>query len=220
MSGLIASAGLLGCGAIAGSSGDWLRPGDGEIVKELFAQSGLRLGASVLDVGCGVGESLGWLERHGYTGIGIDRDGDVLAFAATRVASALFQGDATCLPFADSSFDAVLSECSLSLMPDRRAALGEWRRVLKDDGRLLLADVDWPGDDDRDGLAEDVAAAGFSILDQQDRSEVLAGFAARFIFQHGSLDALWGDCRRKGDARPRYRLVIAAASPRTGSVEP
>ena len=205
------SPGLFGCGCVEGAAGEWLRPGDGAIVKELFERSGLRLGSLVLDVGCGTGESLAWLERHGFVGMGIDRDAKVLAIAASRVASALFHGDASRLPFADGCLDAVLSECSLSLVPDRQATLREWARVLKPGGRLLLGDVDWPGESGRDELAVDIGVAGFTILHHDDRSDVLPGFVARFIFRYGSLDALWGDCACGGPSggRPRYRLFVA-----------
>jgi len=213
--------GLFGCGCIEGAGGEWLRPGDGTIVKELFARSGLPLGASVLDVGCGAGDSLVWLERHGFAGIGVDRDERTLAIAAARVVSALFHGDGAHLPFADACFDAVLSECSLSLMPDRRAALVEWVRVLKSGGRLLLADVDWPRRDGRDDLREDIVAAGFTILHDDDRSDVFAGFVARFIFRYGSLDALWGACAAQAAGRPRYRLLVASRSAEpTGRANP
>lgn len=211
--------GLFGCGCVEGAAGEWLRPGDGAIVTALFERSGLRLGAKVLDVGCGAGDSLAWLERRGFSGIGIDRDERTLALAASRVASPLFHGDGAHLPFADACLDAVLSECSLSQMPDRRVALAEWRRVLKAGGRLLLADVDWPSSEGCDSLAEDIAAAGFHILHDEDRSDALAGFVARFIFHYGSLDPLWGD--RDGappaGGRPGYRLIIAEPTPPTGS---
>lgn len=218
--------GLFGCGCIEGASGEWLRPGDGAIVSELFERSGLRLGSLVLDVGCGTGESLAWIERHGFVGMGVDRDERTLAIAASRVVSALFHGDGARLPLADACVDAVLSECSLSLMPDRHAALAELARVLKPAGRLLLADVEWPAQDGRDDVAEDLLAAGFTILHDEDRSNVLAGFVARFIFQYGSLEALWGDraCGMRAKGRPRYRLMITARpgepSSSTGSTNP
>ncbi len=200
--------GLFRCGAVDDGAGGLLRPGGGGIIGLLFEQAGLRLGADVLDVGCGAGESLAWLERHGYRGTGVDRDETALALAASRTAAALFHADGCRLPFADGGFDAVLSECSLSLMADRRAALAEWHRVLKPDGRLLLADVDWPDAAGGDPFRDDVLAAGFAVLHGADRSDVLAGFAARFVFRYGSLDALWGDdCRRPGK-RPRYRLLV------------
>ncbi|WP_051228698.1 DVU_1556 family methyltransferase [Pleomorphomonas oryzae] len=210
----LALPGLFGCGCVEDAAGERLRPGDGAIVKELFEHSRLRLGSLVLDVGCGTGESLSWLERHGFVGIGVDRDERALAIAASRVVSALFHGDGAHLPFASAAVDAVLSECSLSLMSDRRAALAEWARVMKLGGRLLLADVDWPSHDGRDELVDDIAAAGFTILHEEDRSDVLPAFVARFIFRYGSLDALWGDraCTGQAAGRPRYRLLVAIRS--------
>jgi ubiquinone/menaquinone biosynthesis C-methylase UbiE len=208
-------AGLAGCGRLTDAAGEPLRPGDGAIVAELVQLSGLRTGARVLDVGCGGGDSLAWLERRGFVGVGVDRDRTSLALAASKTASTLLIADAARLPLSDGEVDAVLAECSLSLMADRRAALAEWRRVLKPGGRLLLADIDWPAPGG-DPFRDDVAATGFDILHEADRSDVLAGFVARFVFQHGSLDALWGDRPRPSD-KPRYRLLIAAP---TGSPPP
>ena len=41
-------------------------------------------------------------------------------------------------PFADDTFDTVVSTDALCAVPDRDIALGEMRRVLKPDGRLLF----------------------------------------------------------------------------------
>lgn len=52
----------------------------------------------------------------------------------------LRQGDARELPFADASFDSVVSTFSLCAIPDPTAALAEMDRVLRPGGLLLLAD--------------------------------------------------------------------------------
>ena len=49
------------------------------------------------------------------------------------------QGDATTLPFADASYDAVMSQFALMYFPDRAAALKEMARVLRPGGRLAIA---------------------------------------------------------------------------------
>jgi SAM-dependent methyltransferase len=47
--------------------------------------------------------------------------------------------DAQSLPYADKTFDAVIANYMLYHVPDRRKALAEIRRVLKDDGVLFAA---------------------------------------------------------------------------------
>src|SRR4051794_35822322 len=51
------------------------------------------------------------------------------------------QGDATNLPFEDASIDAVILTAVLGEIPDRAAALGEIRRVLKPSGRLVVGEL-------------------------------------------------------------------------------
>ena len=47
--------------------------------------------------------------------------------------------DAQSIPYADETFDAVIANHMLYHVPDRRQALKEMRRVLKDDGILFAA---------------------------------------------------------------------------------
>jgi hypothetical protein len=63
------------------------------------------------------------------------------AVTSAAGAVALVQGDAVRLPLRAGSFDGVLCECTLSLFRERRAALGEIRRVLVADGVLGLTDM-------------------------------------------------------------------------------
>jgi ubiquinone/menaquinone biosynthesis C-methylase UbiE len=49
------------------------------------------------------------------------------------------EGDATALPFPDGSFDLVTCQQGLQFFPDRLLALREFRRVLADGGRVVIA---------------------------------------------------------------------------------
>jgi len=51
------------------------------------------------------------------------------------------QMDAQCIPYDDKIFDAVIANHMLYHVPDRRKALAEIRRVLKDDGHLIATTV-------------------------------------------------------------------------------
>jgi SAM-dependent methyltransferase len=100
-------------------------------------------GDHVLDVGCGTGV----LARTAADRVsadcqvtGLDRNAGMLAVARRlRPQIDWCQGDATQLPFADASYDVVMSQFALMYFPDRTAALREMVRVLRPQGRLALA---------------------------------------------------------------------------------
>jgi len=214
--------GLFGCGALRDGAGEPLRPGGLALTRELIDRAGFRAGDTVADVGCGLGASTRLLRERGVAAFGVD----VVApddAGAHGEAAPFVVADAARLPFADESLDGVLSECSLSLTADRALTLAEWRRALRLGGRLALSDVyrrDGGGAGriaTREALCADVAAAGFRVDGFEDRSDALRGWAARFIFAFGSLDALWGggcalDSGSDGKARLGYALLIATKS--------
>lgn len=103
----------------------------------------------VLDVGCGFAEhDMLWSARFAPQGVvGLNLSVDQLQAAAhpfpdrTRVGVFLLAADAVRLPFADGSFDAVLSVESAFHFRPRTAFLREAARVLRPGGRLALADL-------------------------------------------------------------------------------
>jgi ubiquinone/menaquinone biosynthesis C-methylase UbiE len=115
--------------------------------EDLVARVGLRPGERVLDVGCGTGAvARAAVPLVGSSGqvVGSDPSADRIAVAATLptpdgATIEWRQGDATAMPFYDESFDVVLCQQVLHLIPDRAAALSEMRRVLMPGGRLGLS---------------------------------------------------------------------------------
>ncbi len=74
------------------------------------------------------------------------------------------QGDATALPFADASIDAVALTAVLGEIPDPVAALREIRRVLKPGGRLVVGELFGdPHFTTRAALERQAAAAALSV---------------------------------------------------------
>lgn len=221
--------GLFGDGRVCGPDGAPLRPGGLGATEALLDRADFPEGALVVDVGCGQGASVATLLHRGLVGIGVDRERETLALARDRLAEATFVlGEADALPFDSGSVDGLLAECSLSTMSDRRRVLREWFRVLKPGGRLALGDV-YRRAVETDAFAsgsdltpfaswrrisEDLAEAGFRVEWFEDRSDVMVEWVGRFIFAHGSLEALWGgECGLTMDAvrgaRPGYYLALA-----------
>jgi ubiquinone/menaquinone biosynthesis C-methylase UbiE len=101
----------------------------------------------VLDIGCGTGQLARRVSEAFPRArvVGCDFSRGMLAHAAARTRSVRWvQGDAGRLPFADRVFDAVVSTEAFHWFPDQAAALGEFFRVLRPGGRLLLALVNTP----------------------------------------------------------------------------
>jgi ubiquinone/menaquinone biosynthesis C-methylase UbiE len=111
--------------------------------------AGLRMfrpakGMSVLDVGCGTGTGLELYQRYQCQLYGLDASPAMLNIARGRLADSarLDLGDATRMPYEDSKFDLVISMLTLHEMSPEtlEAVIGEIKRVLKRDGRILLID--------------------------------------------------------------------------------
>ena len=73
--------------------------------------------------------------------VGIDPVREVLAYAAKRGVSVV-QGVAEALPFANSSFDYILSVTTICFVEDAGAMLAEASRVLKPAGKLVIGFID------------------------------------------------------------------------------
>ncbi len=106
---------------------------------------GLRLaGQSVLDIGCGTGVvAMQALQAGARDAVCGDISMHIMEPAKHKVlprpGSLRFtQLDAEDLPFADDSFDAVLSGMSFGLFPDQRRALREMVRVAKPSGLVCI----------------------------------------------------------------------------------
>lgn len=109
----------------------------------------LRPGERVLDIGSGPGFlACDMAAAVGAAGsvTGLDSSEHMLILAGARQAPAqvTFQpGEATTLPFADGTFDAVTSTQVYEYVAGMPRALAEARRVLRAGGRLLVLDTDW-----------------------------------------------------------------------------
>lgn len=142
--------------------------------------------AYVLDAGCGQGTPVLSQLSGATTALGVDFSREQLGLAADNAPDAsLIQGDMTTLPFASSTFDAVVAYWSLIHVPmaDHQTVIDEFARVLRPDGRVLLCEgtTEWIGEnpdwlDSGVGMEWNIAGAkatqdqlrntGFAIVDQ------------------------------------------------------
>ncbi|HLZ69392.1 MAG TPA: class I SAM-dependent methyltransferase [Dehalococcoidia bacterium] len=110
-------------------------------------------GQRLLDLGCGTGTLVLMAHRRqpDATVIGVDGDPTILGIARRKarragIAVQFDEGMAYALPYADGSFDSVVSTLMFHhLTPDQRQrTLAEVRRVLRPGGRLVIGDLARP----------------------------------------------------------------------------
>ncbi|MEM7113022.1 MAG: methyltransferase domain-containing protein [Chloroflexota bacterium] len=110
-------------------------------------------GQRVLDVACGTGVVTRLVaEQVGVAGdvVGLDVNAGMLAVARAKAPHIDWrEGQAERLPFADNSFDAVVSQFGLMFFNDRTRAIQEMMRVLQPGG--MLAVVVWDSLDNTPG---------------------------------------------------------------------
>jgi arsenite methyltransferase len=219
-------------GSLAPGEARLFRPGGIELTTRAFARTEIKPGARILDLGCGAGDTVRNLRSQGFDAIGVDPapPPDESQNTGTHIVA-----PAESLPFADAAFGAVLAECSLSLFADIGRALAECARVLIEGGRLIISDLYArrpeaiaevralhgscaAGMIARHELQAMLVETEFTVDLWEDHSRALRECAARYIFEHGSLDGMWGSaCSTSSEsiqtamrsARAGYFLLIA-----------
>jgi SAM-dependent methyltransferase len=150
---------LMRSGAVTSIYERWWRPGLGRLVKGALGPGmadehriarlllGLRPGDGVLDLACGPGNfSREFASVVGPDGlvVGFDASPVMLAKGVSEARSAgvtnlsFVHGNATELPFRDSSFDAACCFAALHMFDNPFAALDEMRRVLTPGGQIAI----------------------------------------------------------------------------------
>ena len=114
--------------------------------------SGMKAGDKVIDVCCGTGAQVFEYGRHGVIATGIDSSRDMLKIATRnrmrqKAVNVSFQlADATNLPFPDGYFDYATVSFGLhdKEKPIRYQIISEMKRIVKQDGALILIDYQVP----------------------------------------------------------------------------
>ncbi|CAM3719114.1 MULTISPECIES: class I SAM-dependent methyltransferase [Halomonas] len=190
------------------------------LLERLSANLDIRAHPKVLDIGAG----LGGLMRQGaalgfqMTGLDITHGFSALNKAlSTRVQQpdvhllSWVTGDASALPFADNSFDAVLFQHSLLNMPDAARVLEQSRRVLRPGGQLVMHEV---------VSGPNVAALRFPVpwavslehshlLSLIELTQLLeaGGFAIEHVDDWSDAALAWRHRQRKKEQTPRQAVL-------------
>lgn len=105
-----------------------------------------------LDVGTGSARMAAALSQYGYNVVSIEYDIEILKKAEENLKQTdsinnivLIQGDAHMLPFLNETFDVVATYNAMHHMKDYRIALDEMVRVCRNNGSILITELNEKG---------------------------------------------------------------------------
>lgn len=175
------------------SSKEWLgiremHPGGIQTTNWLLDHGNLQKEDCVLDLCCGRGDSIRELTKRGVHTIGADHSLEALKNIPAK--TELVSCEAWNLPFSESFFQAVLCECSLTLMENRIGeVIKEIVRILKPDGRLLLSDLyakeSGHGITTKEEWEQVLRVYGMERVAWQDETAALHQYAMSYLWERG-----------------------------------
>lgn len=210
--------------------GACLRPGGEGLTRKMLELLCPLSDHVLVDAGCGTGETINYLKRHGINKVfGVDVSSE-LASEAVKKGVNIAQARLEELPIADGTVDMVLCECVWNLT-DKQKVISEFVRILRPGGRLAISDIylrgnkqegqnPWPEKScffKAGGLQEVrdmISESGFRINTLEDYSLFLRQTTAEFVFKHGSLYGFWNAVL--GDPQQAKALCSASAATRPG----
>jgi arsenite methyltransferase len=153
-----------GCGCCSGNELDYTVFSESYHDKQGYSQdadlglgcgiptefAALKKGEKVLDLGSGAGNDCFVARAEvGESGhvTGLDFSEEMLEKAWTNLRKLGYtnvdfvKGDIEDIPKGDNSYDVIISNCVLNLVPDKQKAFGEMMRVLRPGGRFCVSDV-------------------------------------------------------------------------------
>lgn len=146
--------------------------------------AGINMGDSVLDLGSGAGNDC-FVARQlvGEEGkvTGIDFTNEMLSKAKANAAMLNFnnvefvKGDIEEMPLPENTFNVVISNCVLNLVPDKKKAFSEIYRVLEPGGHFSISDVVLEGElpVDLQSAAEMYAGCVSGAIQKEDYLQVI-----------------------------------------------
>jgi arsenite methyltransferase len=162
---------------------DNFHPGGEALTRRSVTGMALPTDAVIADLGCGTGSSALLIARENDFQVhGIDLGASNIERARQRQQKSgieparlrFQQADMSKLPFQNRELDAIIAECTFSLMAEQPAVLNEFKRVLRPGGSLMISDMAVEGELPQD--IEKVIAPWTCLVNAHDNAGYLALF--------------------------------------------
>lgn len=187
------------------------RPGGLTLTKQALNIANLVAGSRVLDIACGMGSTLSYLTHElGINAVGLDLSQEMLERnRAIHAGLNLIRADGADIPLACESFDAIVTECALSLSGKTGAIIDDCHRLLRQGGKLIASDIYiremiepsvmeclfnsscLAGAMPSDSIQNMISNHGFTLRYWQDYTDELKQWMARMVFKLGSINAFY-----------------------------
>lgn len=194
-----------------------LHPGGLELTATMAEIVGVNKNCHVLDIASGRGTTACFLaSEYGCRVTGIDLSPISTNLSRYKATSqglsaqiSFLPADGEYLPFADATFDVIISECSFSLLLNKEIGASEIARVLRPGGRFAFTDVFltnplsdelqtdltfsccFSGAQTTDKYSNLLTNAGLKQIQFEDHSKALKKVTYQVITGYGSLSAFW-----------------------------
>jgi ubiquinone/menaquinone biosynthesis C-methylase UbiE len=195
-----------------------------QAVGPLLDAVGATAGLNALDLCCGQGNVSEVLAARGCMVTGADFSPAMLTMARQRAPGASFiEADAQDLPFAEKTFDIVVSNLGICHVPDQPLALRQAQRLLKPGGRFAMTVWCGPPAGPAFGLlyeaikthgAPGIAAPpgpDFHLFGSQPAAERMLAEAGFSDISHAVVDCAWEYDRPEGFVEMFERGTVRAA---------
>ena len=112
-------------------------------IQRAIQQMDIKPGETVLDIGVGTGNAMGFYPKHGNV-VGVDLSVGMLQLARKKIEEqqfdnmTVFQGNALELPFEDSSFDHIFISHVISVVSQPELLVREAQRVAREGAKIVI----------------------------------------------------------------------------------
>lgn len=180
--------------------------------------------SAILDAGCGRGDCLKWLSANTKMDLyGSECDPENFKLAKTACPNAEIRLERVEEPsWNEASFDSVLMGCVLSLSDMAEEAVKNMRRVLRDNGTLILSDMYARGESGvinstilryirkKVEMEQLIQSAGFTFVGFEDYTDALTEMAIRLVMEGNGCDS-FGTVSERRKIKMGYGIWIFAA---------
>lgn len=170
-------------------------------IDEIIAEYDLDKNVKILDIGCGSGNVVNYLEQKGFDVIGIDISKETIKEGKEKYKNIDIRVmDSHSMNFENNTFNVISLECSLSIMKDPKLVLSNCKKILKDKGVILLSDFFFKDNSSKDKtytleywnkLYEDLDLHKVSF---KDKSKEWKNYIGKVLWEYGNLTNLLRGC--------------------------